>query len=287
MDDSDSQYFAQRFALSRALALAGITTTLTIPIAFYARATAPDRGSVPLIDPDGRAFYLAAIILTGVIAALIQALETDDPARIVNRYGERMYRFRQPAPRTAWMLPAVALFSLYLLLALHHRAILVVLVPFLAGGIVLAARMVRFNLLSLPTERSGFYSIAQQLLVFGTGAGAFLVVFAYRARTLYSGPLLFLLAMLLLMSLFDGTQSVAYRRFVHAAIGGIATAQFSWALGYWNVSTLVGGALLTLVLVFFGSLSRAELSGGVSRQQVVGYAGGALPMFILLAYLAE
>lgn len=287
MDDSDSRYFAQRFALSRALALAGITTTLSIPLAFYARVTDPDPTLVPLIDASGRAYYLAAVIVTALICGLIQALETDDPARIVNRYGERMYRYRQPVPRTAWMLPGVALFSIYLLLAMHHRAAMVALMPFVAGGIVLAARMLRFEILRAAPGTAELKAVAQHALVFGTAAGAFLVVFAYRARTLFSGPLLFLLGMLLLMALFDGTRSVAYRRYVHAAIGAVATAQFAWALGYWNVSTLTGGALLVLVFAVFGALSRLELNGGLTRQKVVGLVGGVLPVFILLAYLVE
>lgn len=287
MDDSDSRYFAQRFALSRALALAGITTTLSIPLAFYARATAPDPDLVPLIDASGRAYYLAAIIVTILICGLIQALETDDPARIVNRYGERLYRYRQPVPRTAWMLPGVALFSIYLMLAMHHRAIFVVLMPLVAGGVVLVARVLRYEVVSRPPGSGELIVVAQQALVYGTAAGAFLVVFAFRARTLFSGPLLFLLAWLLLMALFDGTRSVAYRRYVHAAIGALATAQLAWALGYWNVSTLSGGALLALVFAVFGGLSRLEFSGGVTRQQVLSLVGGALPVFILIAYLVE
>lgn len=287
MYDSSSRYHAQRYSFSRALALAGITATLVIPLAFFARSTSPDDGTVPLISADGRAYYLASLFITIIFAGIIQSLETDDPARLVNRYGERIYQFRQPAPRTAWMLPAVGLYAIFLLLALHHSLIMILLAPFVAGGLVLAARVTRFEILSRPGEAQQLVAGAQQALVFAVAAGALLTLFAFRSRTLYSGPVIFLATMLLMLSLYDGTDSPSVRRFVLAATGGMAVAQVSWALGYWNIPTLAGGALLTLVFVFYGNLSRVELSRGVTRTQAIVHAAGAVPVFWFLASMGE
>jgi hypothetical protein len=285
--DADSRYQAQRFALSRALALAGITTTLVIPLAFYARTTAPSAGSVPIVSADGRGYYLAALFLTIVLAGIIQALETDDPARLVNRYGERLYQYRQPAPRTAWMLPAVGLFAIFLLLALHHSLIIVLLAPFLAGGLVLASRVTRFEVMQGPQAASPLVALAQQALVFVVGAGTLLTLFAFRPRTLYAGPVIFLATMLVFLSLFDGTDAPPVRRFVFASIGGAAVAQVSWALGYWNISTLAGGALLALAFVFYGNLSRVELERGVTRRHAILNVAVAVPVFIFLASMGD
>lgn len=287
MADSDSRFHAQRFALSRGLALAGITITLSIPLAFYARATAPDAGNVPLISADGRGYYLAAIFVVAIISAIIQALETDDPARIVNRYGERLYRFRKPAPRTAWMLPAVALLCLYLTVALHTRLIVVIAVSFLTGAVVLLARMVRFEVLNRTSGGSDLTPWLLQALVLGVAAGTLLVVFEFRARAMYAGPLLCVMMFLLLMTLFDGLESSTVMRGIYAAIGALAVGQVYWALGYWNVSTLIGGGLLWLVFVFYGSVSRAHLAGGINQQQVAMRTGVLVPLFLLLAYIVE
>ena len=287
MADSETRYHAQRFAFSRALALAGITITLSIPIAFYARASAPDTTMVPLISNDGRGFYLASIFVVAIISAIIQALETDDPARIVNRYGERLYQFRMPAPRTAWMLPAVSLFSLYLAVALENRLIVVVAVPFAAGVVVLAARMVRFEVLNRVAEGAEIAPLLLQVLVYFTAAGALLVVFEFRARALYAGPLVCVMMFLLLMTLFDGLDSSAFQRALYAAIGALAVGQVYWALGFWNVSTLIGAALLWLVFLFYGSVSRTLQEAGINQQQVAARAGFAIPLFLLFAYLVE
>ena len=141
--------------------------TLSIPVAFYARATQPDTSAVPLIDPSGRGFYLACVLILGIIAAIVQALDTDDPARIVNRYGERLFQYRAPAPRTAWMLPVVGIGGLYVLVAYQPRIALVLLVPFLAGGLMLAARMVRFEVLNRPDGQPGAIGVLAQILVYG------------------------------------------------------------------------------------------------------------------------
>jgi hypothetical protein len=285
--DSGSRYQAQRYSFSRALALAGITTTLVIPLAFLARSTEAVAGSVPLIAAEGRGYYLASLFVTIILAVIIHSLETDDPARLVNRYGERIYQFRQPAPRTAWMLPAVGLYALFLLLSLHHSLIVVLLAPFLAGGLVLAARVTRFHIMSRPGEAQPLIAGAQQALVFAVAAGALLTLFAFRARTLYAGPVFFLATALLMLSLYDGTDSHPLRRFVFAVIGGIAVSQVSWALGYWNVSTLAGGALLSLVFVLYGNLSRIELTRGINRKHAIVNVAGAAPVFLYLASMGE
>jgi hypothetical protein len=285
--DAGSRYQAQRFALGRAIALAGITTTLVIPLAFYSRSTSPDAGSVPLISTDGRGYYLAALLVTIVLAGIVQALETDDPARLVNRYGERIYQFRQPAPRTAWILPTVGLYAIFLLLALHHSLIVILLAPFLAGGLVLAARVARFEVMSGSQATFPAVTLAHQVLVYSVTAGTLMALFAFRSRTLYAGPVIFLAAMLLMLSLYDGTDSPPVRRFVFAAIGGMALAQVSWALGYWNISTLAGGALLALTFVFYGNLSRVELVRGITRQYAIVNAACAVPVFIILASMGE
>lgn len=281
----DSRYYAQRFALSRAIALAGITLTLTIPLSFYARSVSPASDSFPLISPQGRAYYLAALILTAVIAVLIQSLETDDPARIVNSYGERVYRFRQPAPRTAWMLSAVGLFSFYTLMAVHDRLIFQLAVPFLAGGLVLAARVLRFEILATPGSPPRLAENVYQVLVVAVAALALFTIFDFRARGLYAMPVLFVAVVLLLMTAFDGLNMTGFRRVVYAAIGGVAVAELYWALGYWNISTLAGAGLLLTAFAFFGGLSKLQLSGGVGRTQVIVGAVLASIVFVMLARL--
>ncbi len=285
MAEHDSRYYAQRFALSRAFALAGITLTLSIPLTFYARSVAPASTNFPLVSPDARAYYLAALILTAVVAVLIRTLETDDPARIVNTYGERVYQYRRPAPRTAWMLPAVGMLSLYTLMAVHDQLVLQLAVPFLAGGLVLAARMLRYEVLASPGAPPGVAANGYQVLIVLVAAVALFSIFGFRARGLYAMPAVFAAAVLLLMTAFDGLETSVFRRAIYAIIGGIAVAELYWALGYWKISTLAGSALLLVAFAFFGGLSKMQLGGGVRRPQVVAGAALASMLFVMLARL--
>lgn len=283
--EHDSRYYARRFALSRAFALAGITLTLGIPLTFYARSTAPAADSFPLVSPDGRAYYLAALILVAVIAVLIRALETDDPARIVNSYGERLYRYRQPAPRTAWMMPAVGLFSLYTLMAVHDRLILQLAIPFVAGGLVLASRVLRYEVLSTPGDTSAMAASVYQVLVILVAGLAFFTIFGFRARGLHAMPVLFATSGLLMMTAFDGLEITTFRRAIYALIGGAAVAELYWALTFWNISNLAGAGLLLTAFAFFGGMAKFQLDGGVRKPQVIVGAMLASVVFVVLTRL--
>lgn len=285
MAEHDSRYYAQRFALSRAFALAGITLTLSIPLTFYARSVAPVPTSFPLVSPEARAYYLAALILTTIVAVLIRTLETDDPARIVNSYGERVYQYRRPVPRTAWMLPAVGMLSLYSLMAVHDRLILQFGVPFLAGGLVLAARVLRYELLASPGSPPGLAANGYQVLVVLVAALALFSIFGFRERGLYAMPVVFLAVVLLLMTAFDGLETALFRRVIYAIIGGVAVAELYWALGYWKISTVAGSGLLLVAFAFFGGMSKLQLGGGVRRPQVVAGAVLASVVFVMLTRL--
>jgi hypothetical protein len=286
-DAGDAAYQSQQFAFNRALAVAGIVTTLTIPLAFYARVTAPDPTHVPFVSTDGRGYYLASLFLVGFIAVLVHRLETDDPARMVNRYGERIYQFRRPAPRTAWIVPAGALFAISFFLALNHQLLVVLLSPLVAGGVVLGSRLVRHQVMMSPSGPARLMRIAHQTIVVGVAFGAFVVVYSFRARTLYAGPTLFILSLLLMLAFFDGLTTAAARRMVYAGIGGLAVTQLVWGLNYWNTTGLIGGGLLATVFIFYATVSRTHLSDGITQRQVIERATVTAPLFLVLAYIAE
>lgn len=287
MNESDSRYEDWRLALNRAIAVAGITVTFTFPLGFYARSAAPDQSSVPLLSQDGRGYYLMCLLVVGIIVALIEALDIDDPARLENRYGERIFGFRVPAPRTAWMLPAVGTFTVLLYLGQHHRLAMVMLAPFAAGAIVLVSRMARFHVLRNVRATATLATFALHLLTYVTAYCMLTALFAFRARTLITGPLMFLISFLLIMSLLDGLSTSGPRRMLYAAIGGLALAEVTWALSYWNVSAWLAGGILAGVFYFFASVARVVHAGTLTSRRVLERLAVAAPIFVILAYLAE
>lgn len=294
MDDDESRYEAQRLALSRAVALTGITATLSFPVAFYARSSSPAITSVPIMSSDGRGYYLVALLVVIVIGAIVQLLQNDDPAGDALDPDWRFYGAgpaattpREHEPATAWMLPAVALFASYLFLAIYHRLAYVMLVPLVAAGMVFAARVVRFHVLNGLNGSAQLARGGQVILTYPVAFAALTIVYMFKARSLYSGALVSIFAFLLLMQLADGLAAGPARRVLYAVVGAIGLAQLTWALNYWNTTAWFGGAILTTMFVFVGSIMRLQCAGQLTQRVVVERAAIAVPVLAALAYFAE
>lgn len=284
MDEDESQYQAQRLALSRAVAVTGITVTLAFPLGFYADSAAPDVTNVPLISSDGRGYYLVALLVTIAVGAIVHLLDTDDPVSDEDRVDALTQR-RQPA--TAWMLPVVALFTALLFLAIHHPLAYVLLVPLVAAGVAFAARVARYHVLNHFDGATALAKTGQVVLTHMVAFVMLCVVYMFKARTLYSGSLIFVACFLLLMQLTDGSEATPARRMLYAAAGAAGIVQLSWALNYWNTSVWFGGAILMTMFFFVASIVRASLSGGLTQRLVVERAAIAAPLAVALAYFAE
>ncbi|MBA2454608.1 MAG: hypothetical protein H0V47_15665 [Chloroflexia bacterium] len=294
MDDDDSRYEAQRLALSRAVAITGITATLAFPLGFYADSAAPDVTNVPFISSDGRGYYLAALLVTIAIGAIVHLLETDDPNVHQRDPDWRLYRpggpvesYRPSQPATAWMLPVVVLFTSFLFLAIHHPLAYVLLVPLVAAGAVFAARVARYHVLNIFNGPTALARTGHVLLTHGVAFAMLCIVYMFKARTLYSGSVVFIACFLLLMQLTDGIEARPASRMLYAAAGALGLAQLTWALNYWNTSAWFGGSFLMTAFFFTASIVRGQLSGRLTQRLVVERASIAVPFFIALAYFAE
>lgn len=294
MDEDDSRYEAQRLALSRAVAITGITATLAFPLGFYARSAAPAVTNVPIISSDGRGYYLMALLVTIAVGVLVHLLETDDPSVHERDPDWRLYRpggpvetYRLSQPATAWMLPVVTLFTAFLFLAIHHPLAYIVLVPLVAAGVVFAARVARYHVFNIFNGPTALARTGHVVLTHGVAFAMLCVVYMFKARTLYSGSLVFIACFLLLMQLTDGTEARPASRMLYAAAGALGIAQLTWALSYWNTSAWFGGSILMTAFFFIASIVRGKLSGRSTPRIVVERASIAVPFFLALAYFAE
>lgn len=294
MDEDDARYEAQRLVLTRAVAITGITATLSFPLGFYARAAAPDVTSVPIISSDGRGYYFVALLVTIAVGAIVHLLETDDPSVHERDPDWRLYRpggpvetYRPRQPATAWMLPVVALFASFLFLAIHHPLAYVILVPLVVASVVFAARVARYHVLNIFNGPTALARTGHVVLTHWVAFAMLCIVYMFKARTLYSGSLVFVACFLLLMQLTDGIEARPASRMLYAAAGALGIAQLIWALNYWNTSAWFGGSLLMAMFFFVASVVRGQLAGRLTQRLVIERASIALPLFVALAYLAK
>lgn len=294
MDEDGNWYEAQRLALSRAVAITGITATLSFPLAFYARSAAPEITNVPIISADGRGYYLVALLVTIAIGAMVNAIQNDNPTvyerdpdwRFFGRDSPPATR-RPSEPATAWMLPVVAILVSYLFLAIYHALPYVVVVPLVAAGVVFASRVARYHVFNLFHGQVVLARSGHVILTYGVAFAALSIVYMFKARSMYSGTLVLMCSFLLLMQLADGLAARPSQRILYAAAGAVGLTQLTWALNYWNTSAWFGGAILTTAFVFFGSIMRGRLSGTLTRRNVIERASVAVPVLVALAYFAE
>ena len=109
------------------------------------------------------------------------------------------------------------------------------------------------------------------------------MVYQTRTRSLLSGSLVALTAMLLAVELLR-THAVRPRHvFMYATITGVILGQITWALNYWLLPGLTGGLILTLIFYLVVGLAQQGLQAGLSRRVLIEFAVFALLALILIA----
>lgn len=271
--------------LGQPAAMAALTSGVAaLLLGIVARRVQPDPVNVPLVAADGRLFYLlvtlAAIGAGFVVQRVVAPGERAGGRNWINRYllGSELSH--------AGLLPGVTVLAVALLAVRHQRGMDLIALTLLAVSAVHAAVTVREHLWSDDARSAGLARQAQVGLTVATGFVAFNAVLQYRARTLWTAPVVFLLALLLLLQAHDGVPAFAIRRFAYAVLGALALAQATWGLAYWPPAGWYAGGVLAAALLGFVLVNGAQLSGRLTRSAVAQGGGLAAALFLACAWLA-
>ncbi len=112
----------------------------------------------------------------------------------------------------------------------------------------------------------------------------FALIYHTKERSLVTATatgLVALLASLEMLRFGKGKQSFGWRL---AALAGLVVAETTWALNYWPVSGLVGGALLLLTFYVFTGLLVAIREGGLERRLLLEYGAVGMAGFLAIAW---
>lgn len=275
----------QLLLASPAIVFALGASLVTLAFGLWARSLAPDPREVPILSAEARPFYLllvVAAILFGAAVSLLRrrAAPASEPAEWTERYT------RPLTIDTSWMLPAVTLLGALLLVARYHRAQDIAAAVLLAGTGVFAAITVRDGIRDNEEPPLSPARLALLVLTGGVGFVALALVFLYKTRTLYSGPVVFIVAALLLIQSQDGLRVLPIRRVAHGLIGASALAQVTWALNEWPPTGWWGGGVLVSILLGYALIGSAALAGMLTRERVWSYAGLAGLLFLVSAVMA-
>jgi hypothetical protein len=188
---------------------------------------------------------------------------------------------------TASVVPAATVCAAGLLAIRHQRIVDLAALTLLTLTVVYTALTVREYLWSDDARLRRLASQAQLGVTVATAFVAFNAVLQFKARAIFTTPVIFLFALLLLVQSHDGSAALAVRRIAYAILGAVALAQAAWGIGYWPPSGWYIGGVLAAILLGFALVNGAQLSGTLTRNLALRYGGVAAALFLTCAWLAR
>jgi hypothetical protein len=250
-----------------------------------ARSVHPDPVNVPVVSGDSRFYYVLTLGLSIVVGFLVQrVVEPGSRDRRRNVFGHYLRGVDLP---TAGVLPAVTVFAAGLLAVTHQRVVDLAALTLLTLTAVYSAVTVRDYLWSDDTRLRRLAVQAQLGISVAIAFVALNAVLLFKARALFTAPVVFLLAWLLLAQVHDSSEAYAVRRVAYATLGAWVLAEAAWGVGYWPPSGWYTGGVLSAILLGIALVNNAQLSGTLTRRLALRYGGVAAALFLTCAWLAR
>jgi hypothetical protein len=253
----------------RSFALALVFALLVAGVGWLGDELNVGPGLVPIWDPDGRGYWIAALVLV-IVSALNYYLLDRPPMDAATEH--------QPAPRpnagefeTNWILPALVVLTGVMLLGVYRGTtamIIAAVVTFI--GLVLGPISRHLMMIGEETVRERARLIFT-LLVHAIALLTLAMIYIHKLRSLFSATAVLIIGLLLFMALTEGEDDLFIRRLVYALVGGVMLGQVTWGLNYWQATGWTGGAVLLICFYLFGGLMLTHLRRGVWPRDVIEY----------------
>jgi hypothetical protein len=120
------------------------------------------------------------------------------------------------------------------------------------------------------------------LLMYLTALGLFTLIYQIKERDVISATSTAVVAGLLSLALLRGTGARRSRSILYAALVGLSLGEVTWALNYWVVKELVGGAVLLLFYYVMVGLIEIVLRGELSRRVLTEYVAVGIVGFLFI-----
>ena len=184
---------------------------------------------------------------------------------------------------TYWALPmALTIISVFVLPLTPHGLIQVLALLFSGAVLTLA-----YFCLYATVERgqSGFRRARLLLdaLAYGSALVLFLFVYQTRTRSLLSGTLVAMTAILLTVEMLRTTVDRPRLVLTYSAIIGLILGQVTWALNYWLLPGLTGGLLLLLIFYVLVGIAQQGLQNRLNRRVLLEFVIFTVVALILIS----
>ena len=230
---------------------------------------------------DVLGFWVGSLLVMAIGVGLGAAAEYH--ARLHPAYG----RVGDRLSYTLWILPGLLIWASGLALVLWRPDDLI-----LARGLPLfGALLVGLAIFAQDREIASADDAAEpstlpkqllSLLTYLAAFGLFTLVYQIKERSLISATTTAFVAAVLSLVLLRGAGAARERTLLYAALIGVALGEVTWALNYWVVRELVGGAVLLLIYYVLVGLIEIVLRGELSRRLLAEYLGVGIVGFLFI-----
>ena len=188
---------------------------------------------------------------------------------------------------TLWILPAALTWAAGLALVLWRPDDLLLArgLPLLGGLLVGLSIFAQDREIAVSEDVAESATLPKQLLSLLTylaAFGLFTLVYQIKERSLISATTTAFVAAVLSLVLLRGAGASRQRTVLYAALIGASLGEVTWALNYWVVRELVGGAVLLLIYYVLVGLIEIVLRGELSRRLLAEYLGVGIVGFLFI-----
>jgi hypothetical protein len=142
-----------------------------------------------------------------------------------------------------------------------------------AMGLFLALVVVSEHLTLDPDDpRSRWARLGLNLMSYAAALALYGAIYATRTRSLLSATAVLLASIPLALELLRGTVGQMGRTWLYALVVALIMGEATWALNYWSIGTLTGGALLLLTFYLAAGLAQQHLLGQLTRRVLLEFA---------------
>jgi hypothetical protein len=186
-----------------------------------------------------------------------------------------------------WILPGLLTWAVGLALVLWRPDDLVLArgLPLIGALLVGLAVFAQDREIAVAVDAAEPGALPRQLLSLLTylaAFGLFTLIYQIKERSLISATTTAVVAALLSLVLLRGAGAARQRTMLYAAFIGLAMGEVTWALNYWVVRELVGGAVLLLIYYVVVGLIEIVLRGELTRRLLSEYLAVGIVGFLFI-----
>jgi hypothetical protein len=265
-----------RLSLLTSLVLVGLTLSLILDLPSQ-RIAFLFLGSEASLTVSGT--WLIAVLLAALTAAGVNSIARQHP-RV--HLADTRYIF------ILWILPAAIVVTATMLLSfadVRAYGVSALILVALAGVFLVVAILGEYVTIDLNDRSYNSARLGVNLAVYLVALILFATVYSLKIRSLFSAPAIGVAAGLLALELLRSSETEFWRTWLYATIVGLAMAEIVWALNYWNLAGLIGGAFLLIFFYAFTGVAQQYLWNRLNRIVLVEFAMIVVGAIALLFWL--